>query len=147
MAKMDVKISDAFLNSLEKLENATDKVIDRALEAGAEIVEAAVRGNLAAVLGKTSTGELLSSLGTSPPDTDGKGVRNVKVGFNEPRRKQYAAKGKRSYGTITNAMIANVIEYGRHGQPPKPFMSSAKSSSRQPAIAAMKEVIISEMKT
>jgi hypothetical protein len=69
----------------------------------------------------------------------------VKIGFNEPRRRQYAAKGKRSYYTITNAMIANVIEHGKHGQPPKPFLKPARTSSRKPAIEAMKQKLDEEI--
>jgi hypothetical protein len=44
----------------------------------------------------------------------------VKIGFKEPRR-----NGE------SNAKIANIIEYGKSGQPPKPFLKPARSASRK----------------
>jgi hypothetical protein len=59
---------------------------------------------------------------------DRDGNFNVKVGFSEPRR-----------DGDSNAKIANIIEYGKHGQPPKPFLKPAKTASRSAAIEAMKK--------
>ena len=52
---------------------------------------------------------------------------------------------KRSYKERTNAMIANVLEYGKHGQPAKPFLKPAKSASKNACIEAMKAKLESEM--
>ena len=52
----------------------------------------------------------------------------MKVGFAEPR-----SDGR------SNAMIANVLEYGKSGQPAKPFLKPARTASRAPCIAAMKQ--------
>jgi hypothetical protein len=52
----------------------------------------------------------------------------VKIGFKEPRR-----SGE------SNAKIANIIEYGKSGQPPKPFLKPARSASRKACIDAMKK--------
>jgi len=115
----------------------TDNVIDQALEAAGNIALGHVRGNLSGVLSGESTGELMGSLGVTPVKLDNVGSANVKVGFNEPRRVQNKAKGKRSYKTRTNAMIANVLEHGKHNQPPRPFMAPARAASEGPCIAAM----------
>ena len=145
-------LPDDFLKKTEQLADKTDAIIEKSLEAGGKVVLDKVRGNLRAVVGKDlkytkrSTGELLSSLGLSPVKVDRKGIHNIKLGFNEPRRKQSAVKGKRSYNTSTNAMIANVIEYGRHGQPAKPFLKPARSSSRAACIQAMNETLEGEIK-
>ena len=56
------------------------------------------------------------------------------MGFSEPR----------SDGD-SNAKIANILEYGRHGQPPKPFLKPAKSSSKAAAIEAMKRKLEEEV--
>ncbi|HIU49729.1 MAG TPA: hypothetical protein IAD22_01780, partial [Candidatus Limousia pullorum] len=93
-----------------------------------------------------STGELEDSLGVAPMDVDEKGNYNIKIGFNEPRRTQYEAKGKRSYNTATNAMVANVLEYGKHGQPAKPFLKPAISSSRSRCKKAMIDTFNEEIK-
>ncbi len=81
-----------------------------------------------------STGELESALGVSPAKLDKNGNFNVKVGFDEPRK-----------DGSSNAMIANIIEYGKHGQPPRPFLKPAKAASRTPAIEAMKRKLDEEM--
>jgi len=42
-------------------------------------------------------------------------------------------------------MLANLLEYGKHGQPPKPFLKPAKSQSKTPCIEAMKRKLEEEM--
>lgn len=140
MAKIEIKMPEEFLLRLSKLESKTDEIIPKVLEAGGEVVLAKVKGNLSSAIGKgtkvpsRSTGELESSLGLSPAKQkrDGSGW-DVKVGFAEPR----------SDGG-SNAKIANVLEYGRHGQTPRPFLKPAKTQSRNAAIEAMKAKFESE---
>lgn len=119
---------------LSRLEERTDEIIPKVLEAGGEVVLDRVRSNLSAVLSGESTGELEQALGVSPAKMDKNGNYNVKVGFDEPRRDGSG-----------NAMIANIIEYGKHGQPPNPFLKPAKAASRTPAIEAMKKKLDEEM--
>ncbi len=141
MAKVEIKMPEDFLLRLSRLEGRTDEIIPKVLEAGGEVVLAKVKSNLSSVVGRgtkeesRSTGELERSLGLSPAKQkrDGSGW-DVKVGFAEPR----------SDGG-SNAKIANVLEYGRHGQPPKPFLKPAKSSSKNAAVAAMKAKFESEV--
>lgn len=133
MAKVQVKMPEDFLLRLSRLGDKTDEIIPKVLEAGGEVVEQKVRTNLSAVIGRDtkeesrSTGELLSALGVSPAKIDRDGNYNVKVGFSEPR-----PDGR------SNAMIANVLEYGKSGQPAKPFLKPARSAARAPCIEAMK---------
>lgn len=140
MAKVDVKMPEDFLLKLSRLGDKTDEILPRVLEAGGEVVLSKVRANLQAVVGRDteeesrSTGELVSALGISPAKIDRQGNYNVKVGFAEPR-----SDGK------SNAMIANVLEYGKSGQPPKPFLKPAKSASRAPCIEAMKRTLEQEV--
>nr|DAZ54064.1 MAG TPA: type I neck protein [Caudoviricetes sp.] len=151
MAKVTVKLPEDFLLKVSKLGGQTDRIIESCLEAGSEVVLSKVRSNLNSVIGSgtkypsEATGELASSLGVTPAKLDRDGNHNVKIGFNEPRRRQYAAKGKRSYYTITNAMIANVIEHGKHGQPAKPFLKPARTSSRKACIEAIKRKLDEEI--
>jgi HK97 gp10 family phage protein len=136
-----------FLLRLSKLADKTDAIIPKVLEAGGEVVLAKVKSNLSAAVGKgtkepsRSTGELERSLGLSPAKQkrDGSGW-DVKVGFAEPRSDDPSWAGSGS-----NAKIANVLEYGRHGQPPRPFLKPAKSQSRNAAIEAMKVKLESEV--
>ncbi|GHV09598.1 hypothetical protein FACS1894217_14180 [Clostridia bacterium] len=141
MAKVEMKMPEDFLLRLSKLADKTDVIIPKVLEAGGEVVLAKVKGNLSSAVGRgtkepsRSTGELERSLGLSPAKQkrDGSGW-DVKVGFAEPR----------SDGG-SNAKIANVLEYGRHGQPPRPFLKPAKSQSKNAAIEAMKAKLESEV--
>lgn len=151
MGKCEIKMPEKFLLKISKLGKETDKIVGQTLKAGGDTLLKSVKSHLKTVIGKDlkhkkrSTGELVNSLGVSPDDVDNKGIHNIKVGFNEPRRNQYEAKNKRSYYTITNAMIANVIEFGKSGQNPKPFLKPAKNKSRKACIAAMEEKLEEEI--
>lgn len=132
MAKVDVRMPEEFLLKVSKLAEQTGVIIPKVLEVGGEVVLAKVKDNLRSVVGKgtkypsKSTGELVSSLGVTSAKQDRKGNYNVKVGFSEPR----------SDGG-SNAKIANIIEYGKHGQPARPFLKPAKSKSRKQCVEAM----------
>ncbi len=151
VAVCGIKMPEEFLMRITKLGKNTDKIVEKCLKSGGEVLFKSVKANLKTVIGKDlkrkkrSTGELISSLGVSPADVNEKDDYNIKIGFNEPRLNQYEAKGKRSYYTITNAMIANVIEYGKSGQPPKPFLKPAKTKSRKACIEMMKKTLETEI--
>jgi HK97 gp10 family phage protein len=135
-----MKMPDEFLMKLTKLGDKTDEIVSRVLEAGGEVVLDKAKANLKGVIGSgtkeksRSTGELVSSLGLSPTKLDRNGNFNVKVGFNEPRD-----------DGDSNAKIANIIEYGKSGQPPKPFLKPAKSASRKACIETMKSELDKEI--
>jgi HK97 gp10 family phage protein len=131
---------DEFLIKLTKLGDKTDEIVSKVLEAGGEVVLDKVKANLKGVIGNEtkeksrSTGELVSSLGLSPTKLDKNGNLNIKVGFNEPRNDGDA-----------NAKIANILEYGKSGQPPKPFLKPAKSASRKACIETVKSEMDKEI--
>jgi len=149
VAKCEVKMPEDIYKAIEKLSKDREEILTSTLETGGEIVLNAVRSNLNRAIRNSSnrsTGELKNSLGMSPVKLSSRGIYNVKIGFAEPRRKQYAAKKKRSYYLITNALIANVLEYGKTGQAPRPFMRPAKAASEKAAISAMKAKFDEEVK-
>ena len=141
MAKMKAKMPDELIAKLTRLGQRTDEVCEKALKAGAEVAEKAVASNLSAVIGRgtkydsRSTGQLEQALGVSPVKVDAKGNYDIKVGFAEPRS-----------GGESNAKIANILEYGKSGQPPKPFLKPAKSASKTACIEAMKRKLEEEVK-
>ena len=152
MSLKTIKMPDELLGKLSKLGKNTDMIAEKVLQAGGEVMIKKIRENLSSVVGSgtkyksRSTGELEESLGIAPMDIDKDGNHNIKIGFNEPRRTQYEAKSKRSYNTATNAMVANVLEYGKHGQPAKPFLKPAISSSRSRCKKAMIDTFNEEIK-
>lgn len=135
MAKCTCKLPDDLLKKLSRLGSKMDDVSETVLETGGEIVLDKVRNNLQGVLSGESTGELLGSLGLSKVLLGRDGNHNIKVGFADPR-----SDGK------SNAMIANIIEYGKHGQPAKPFLKPAKSQSKKACIDAMTQKLEEEIK-
>ena len=140
MAKIGYRLPEDFLLKVSKLAENTDKILPKVLKAGAEVVCKKVKSNLASAIGKNtkvdsrSTGELEAALGISPALHDRNGNMNVKIGFLETR-----SDGK------SNAMLANILEYGKSGQPPKPFLKPAKSQKRVECIEAMKSELESEI--
>lgn len=140
MAKADFKLPDEFLTKLSRLGKDTDSVAEKVLEAGGQVVLAKVRSNLATVIGSgtkydsRSTGELMQSLGLSPAKLNREGNHDIKIGFSEPR----------SDGS-SNVKIANVLEYGKHGQPAKPFLKPAKSASKAECIRVMEQTLKEEV--
>ena len=134
MARVDVKMPDEFLERMSRLGSNFDSIAETVLEAGGEVVLEKTKSNLASVIGSgtkydsRSTGELESSLGLTGVKMDRNGNFNIKVGFSEPRR-----------DGGSNAQLANIIEYGKSGQPAKPFLKPAKTASKSAAITAMQK--------
>ena len=141
MARADIKMPEDFLLRLSRLGTNFDSVAESVLEAGGEMVLEKVRGTLSTVVGagtkydSRSTGELEGALGLSPVKVNKDGNHDVKVGFAEPR-----ADGG------SNAKIANILEYGKHGQPAKPFLKPAKAASRSGCKEAMQQRFEEEIK-
>ena len=140
MARVDVKMPDEFLERMSRLGSKFDSIAETVLEAGGEVVLEKTKSTLSSVIGSgtkydsRSTGELEDSLGLSGVKMDRNGNFNIKVGFSEPR----------SDGG-SNAKLANVIEYGKSGQPAKPFLKPAKTASKKQCIEAMKQTFETEV--
>ncbi len=140
MGRCSFKLPEDFLLKVSKLADKTDEILPKVLKTGAEVVLSKVKSNLSSVVGNNtkkksrSTGELEKALGVSPALQDKNGNFNVKIGFAEPR----------SDGG-NNAKIANTLEYGKSGQPPKPFLKPAKSATKSACIEAMTNKLESEM--
>ncbi len=139
MAKVTIYPGKEFLRRIEQMQGNIDQAIPTALEEGGKIVLSTMHGKLASVIGRNtkhpskSTGKLLSALGLSPVKTNDSGNSDVKVGFAEGR------PGK------SNAMLANILEYGKSGQSPKPFLAPTKSKAKQPCLDAMEAAIKREL--
>ena len=140
MAKCTIKLPEELLTKLSKLGDKSDAIAEKVLQAGGEVVLQKAKSNLSAVIGSgtkyhsRSTGELERSLGLSPVKVDRDGNHNIKLGFSEPR----------SDGG-SNAKLATVIEYGKSGQPAKPFMAPAKAATKTACKNTMKQVLESEV--
>lgn len=140
MAKAQIKMPEELLVKLSRLGGKSDEIAAMVLEEGGRVVLEKVRSNLSSVIGSgtkydsRSTGELINSLGMTSPKIDRDGNSNIKIGFSEPR-----SDGKSS------AMLAAVLEYGKHDQPPKPFLEPAKTESKNECRKVMKAVLEREV--
>ena len=127
-----------FMDQLAKAAEKTDAAIPKALEAGGKVVFETMKANLRSAIGRDtkypsrSTGKLLAALGVSPVKLNDEGNYDVKVGFSEGRE-------------VSNAKLANILEYGKHGQPPKPILKPTRRSSRKPCIEAMQTALKEEL--
>jgi hypothetical protein len=128
-----------FMEALGNLAERTDEVIERALDKGGEtalpFVSSALAGSIGGGPYSRPTGRLQSALGVSPVRMGNNGEFNIKIGFAENR-----SDGKR------NAMLASILEHGKFNQPPRPFMSRAKSRSRNAVLEAMKRQFLTDVK-
>jgi len=127
-----------FMDQLAKAAEKTDAAIPKALEAGGKVVFETMKANLRSAIGRDtkypsrSTGKLLAALGVSPVKLNDEGNYDVKVGFSEDRE-------------VSNAKLANILEYGKHGQPPKPILKPTRRSSRRSCIEAMQAALKEEL--
>jgi len=134
VAKARMKIPDDFLQKISRLGNKTDEIVPKVLKEGAKVISRKTKANLTGIIGKNtkvksrSTGELADALGESPVGLDKNGNHNIKVGFREGRT-----------DGASNALIANVLEYGKSGQPPKPFLKPAVTVTKREVVAVMEE--------
>ena len=141
MAKATFKMPEDFINKLSKLNNKFDDIVPRVLQEGAEPAIKKAKSNLALRIGQgtkepsQSTGELLTSLETSKPVQNYKGDWTLRVGI--PTTKD--SKG------VSNALKAAVIEYGKSGQPPKPWLKPSKRASKKECMEAMKSALDKEI--
>lgn len=135
MAKCTAKLPEELLKKLSRVGDNMDKIAESALTAGGDVVLRKTKSNLESMVKGPSTGQLVNALGLSPVLLDRNGNYNIKVGFDE-----YRSDGS------ANAMVANIIEYGKHGQPAKPFLKNAKSSSKKECEETMARKIEEEIK-
>ena len=138
MASFKYTLPEDLLKKLSTMGEKMDSIADDVLQVGGEVVLAEVRSNLKSSIGKgknkKSTGQLLSALGKTMVRVDRNGDYNIKVGFDEPR----------SDGT-TNAMVANILEYGKHNQPARPFIKPAKTKSQKECVDKMTKKLKEEL--
>jgi len=138
VAKVTIKMPTEFMDQLTKAAEKTGTAIPKALEAGGKVVFDTMKANLRSAIGRDtkypsrSTGKLLAALGVSPVKLNDEGNYDVKVGFSEDRE-------------VSNAKLANILEYGKHGQPPKPILKPTRRSSRKPCIEAMQAALKEEL--
>ena len=142
MGRLNIRMPDDFLVKLSRLNENADKIAVKVLEAGAKPLKEKAVSNLKAVVGKNtkyksrSKGDLAESIGITTAKQDKDGNWNIKVGIGDSKD----SKG------VSNALKASVLEYGKSGQPPKPWLKTATSSSKKECIEVMKSELDKEIR-
>ena len=140
MPKVTMKLPDELISRISTLGEKTDEICENALQAGAEVVEKQLKANLDNSIGKNlkyesrSTGQLKRAIGITPVLVDKNVNYNIKIGVDDRRN-----------DGLTNTMLANILEYGKVGQPPKPFLKPTKSKSKKPALDAITHTLEDEI--
>lgn len=124
MARLNVNGLDDLILSLEEVAAIPDDVAAAMLGAEAQVVEEYQMGSAAAMLqGSYSTGQTAASIGRTGMKKGRTGARQMYVypqGVND--------KGER------NAAVAFINEYGKRGQPARPFIATANAAAADPAV-------------
>jgi hypothetical protein len=144
VAKAEIIFPTKLMDKLAAMEYEVKGIMEDTLKAGAAVVLPIAKEYLQSAIGNTkypsrSTGELLSKLGTSPVKVSREGDGyDIRIGFAEPRQAKGGTRKLKGGGTASaNALVGSVLEFGKHGQPARPFMAPAKSASRAKAKKAM----------
>lgn len=125
MAKFDVTPPDELMTALSKMGDI-DKIAPRMLEAGILPVESSASKGANRY---RRTGQMADSVVKNKPKK-GKDGWGCSVTF----------KGKDKKTGVRNAQKAFVIEYGKSGQSPQPFVRPAVISAEKEAVQSMQEV-------
>lgn len=130
MAKLSVNGLDSLMLSLEQVAAIPDDVAQDMLDAEAQVVEEAQVASAASMLrGPYSTGQTAASIRRSKLKKDRDGIRMVSITF--PGTND---KGER------NAAVAFINEYGKRGQPARPFIATANAAAADSAVSEAEKV-------
>jgi hypothetical protein len=148
MAKFEVKFPDSIYEKFARMGTNASKIIEKMLKVGGKEAFKITKPKLQSSIGKgkysRSTGQLVGSLGISPVKVDSKGMSNIKVGFSEPRRPNKTISKNVTY-YLSNAMIANVLEYGKRGQSARPWMRPSKNAVQETVKPLMEQEFYKEV--
>lgn len=151
MAKMTIRGTDELELKLSRLGKMSTKIAKDVVMAGAQPVADEIRRGIESLpvdeLKQLKTGEkfnvsaygelkdLAESLGIAPPDIDGAGNINTKVGFDG-----YGSYPTKKYPKgVPNKLIARSIESGSSVRQKKPFVRSAVNRSKKKSLEEMQK--------
>lgn len=127
MARLSVSGLDDLMLSLQEIAEIPDDVAKAMLNAGADVVVQAQK-KAAYQMGVLDTGLTIESIRKGPVRRKN-GSSFLYIAPRETR-----IRGKKKLQEVRNAEIAFVNEYGKRGQPPRPFIAAANEASATPAV-------------
>lgn len=125
---MTVEGFDRFTVSMDKLAALPDATVAEMLTAGGEVVKEAHQAKLDQY-GAVDTGQLAASIKTGRP--------NVKGGYVEIRPTGTRRRGNK---VTRNEEIGYITEYGKKGEPARPWMREGNAEAEDKAVDAAAKV-------
>lgn len=140
MALTQINLPNSFIDSLDNVSRKLDTYTEDTLKAGAGVLEP-IMGRQAqskyrqrTVRESESTGQLTVTLGVFSVKARADGKHDIKLGFAEIRA-----------DSRSNALIANVLEYGSIRQASRPFLAPTRIRTRKTVIEAMKRTLTTRL--
>lgn len=138
MTQLSFSGLDELMLSMKEIEEIPPDVQNKMLKAGADVVVQAQK-KAAQSMGVRDPGEgggvLIESIQKSRVSVGKGGRRSITI---YPRGERVRGKVKKQ--TVRNAEIAFINEYGKRGQPARPFIALANETSAQETTEAMAAV-------
>lgn len=136
MADLGFEIPEDYLEAL--LEHDFDEIAPEMIEKVTPILEESIKKSIRAVESGQGTGELVNSIKVTKPKKTTTDAYIANVGPSGKSSNHYydSATHKRSY-PVSNALKAVWLNYGRAGQPARPWLT--------PAVNGCKDKILSEI--
>lgn len=138
MANLEVNFPEDFMK--EVLQADTGELCREMVDAASPIMVESMKKEMAAVVSHDGESEMVNSVKTSKATTTKNGAY---ISFTGPtgnsKKTYYGKKRKRKY-PVSNALKAIWLNYGRKGQPARPFLTKATNNAEAAVIAKMQEV-------
>ncbi len=139
MALFDIDFPDDYLYDL--LETDFDEIAETALKEAAPVLEKSMKASCKRVIEHSGESELVDSIKATEPKktkTDA-WIVNITPKGSSKTKTYRNQKSRRSY-PVSNALKCIWKEYGRVGQPARPFITNACNSARDAVMSKMQEV-------
>lgn len=139
MANLNIEFSNDFLSEL--LDSEFSDIATEALESTAPALKSSMQSHLRRVIKHPGDSDLVNSVKATKPKRTKTDAFIVNVGPTGKSKATYKAgkKKNRSY-TVTNALKAVWLQYGRTGQPARPWLESATNDIEQQVLDKVQDV-------
>lgn len=139
MARMEIDFPEDLFGGL--LNQNTEELCREMVDAAVPIMEESLKKEVQSVIGHGGDSELVKSIKGSKAKVS---KNNAVISFVGPKgnsRHHYfgGAKKDRKY-KVSNALKAIWLNYGRRGQPARPFINRATMNAEKKVLAKMQEV-------
>lgn len=139
MAQMEIDFPDDLLGGL--LDQDTEELCREMVDAAVPIMEDSLKKEVTSVIGHGGDSELVKSIKGSKAKMS---RNNAVIAFVGPKGNSshfyYGGRKKDRKIRVSNVLKAVWLNYGRRGQPARPFLNRATMNAEKAVVAKMQEV-------